>query len=324
MSKKILTPEELKAKNEKKAGKRKRFWSVFLQAAALCLGCAMVFLSSFILFSRREAAKNPPAVTPPVNSQNANTNKDANTNKKPSVQQPAPDTDIGSDNSKPSDSQNGSQDNNPDGKKPAEGENKLSTDKQKLDYFLQSFNNVKKNAKSTTLVWKKDSNYKDIADVPLKLSSTLAALLDQFLVEEEPKTVYTGKDITENFPPKGGAECRLKASDIKAFKFEEKGNYYEVTIVVKDSVNTQAGESIGAIASVLTTQQITDPIKKIPVLNTLVDPKCEYENGTVVAKIEKKTGNLVEYYTSVPLVLTFDSLSAHVGLQFEERWEIAY
>lgn len=309
MSKKILTPEEVKAKKEKRAGKRKRFWSVFLQATALCLGCAMVFLSSFILFNRREAAKNPPVVTPPVNSQNTNTNK------KPSAPQPTPDTD--------SNNQNNNQNNSQDTEKPSEEENKLSTDKQKFDYFIESFNNVKKNAKSTTLVWKKDSNYKGIADVPLGLGSTLAGLLDQFLVEEEPKTEYTGEDIAANFPPKG-AECGLKTSDVKSFKFEEKGDYYEVTIVVKDSVNTQAGEAIGAIASVLTTQQITDPIKNVPLLNNLVDPKCEYENGTVVAKIEKETGNLVEYYTTVPLVLTFDSLSAHVGLQFEEKWEIAY
>ncbi|MCR4594593.1 MAG: hypothetical protein K5761_06015, partial [Clostridiales bacterium] len=57
MAKKIMTPEEYRAKIEKKKERRARFGKVFVKAIALLLGCAIVYCTSFIAFSRLGAAQ---------------------------------------------------------------------------------------------------------------------------------------------------------------------------------------------------------------------------------------------------------------------------
>ena len=109
-------------------------------------------------------------------------------------------------------------------------------------------------------------------------------------------------------------------SDIKVL-LKEEGDYYIITVVVKGAVNPNAGEKVGAVASVLTKQSIQDPIKDVPVINS-IEPKCDYKDTTAIAKIEKSTGNLVEYYFDLPMILFMDSYE--IGLGFEEWWTAAY
>ena len=94
-----------------------------------------------------------------------------------------------------------------------------------------------------------------------------------------------------------------------------------ITVVVKGAVNPNAGEKVGAVASILTKQSIQDPIKDVPLINS-IEPKCDYKDTTAEAKIEKSTGNLVEYYFDLPMILFMDSYE--IGLGFEEWWTVAY
>lgn len=263
----------------------------------LFLGCALVFTATIFSINRAEALQIARDAAANAKNNQSNVDWDAPVNDKT-------DGDTNSDSN---------------GEEP----DKLSTPREQFDYFMNSFNNVKTEAKSVKKYWKRESNYNNVAEAPAGLSSTLGGLLRDNLKEEEPENEeYTGEDIVKYFPPEG-AKSNFTTDNIKDFSFKEDDEYYYVTIVCKDEVNPKAGIGIGAIASVLTREQITDPISSVPFLNGL-DPICSYENVTCEAKIEKATGHLVHYSTDAPMYLTFDQLNARVGLEFEDKWEITY
>lgn len=325
MAKKTYTPEEYKAKIEKKTEKRKKFNAVFTKALALFLGCAILYSATIISTKRIEMAKNGTAGGSLTSNQGGNN---------AGGQQ---DSDVGifdNDNQNtdtPSQSGDNAQDSQTNDNKPADDKQNsdtnaesdpLKTSKGQFDYFVKSLKNVKTNAKSVNNYWKKGSNYKGIAEAGA-LSSILGNLMGSLLKEEEPKdAVYTGDDIKAKFPP-AGTECGLETKRVKDISFKEEGDYYIIKVTVKDEVNPTAGKGVGAIASPLTRESIMDPIKNVPGLKNL-DPTCSYENVNCEAKIEKATGNMVHYYTDLPLILSFEKQGYKVGLEFEEKWEISY
>ena len=52
MAKKQLTPEQYKAKIEKKAEKRKKFANVFLKTIAVCVAIVIVYSATSVAFTR--------------------------------------------------------------------------------------------------------------------------------------------------------------------------------------------------------------------------------------------------------------------------------
>lgn len=318
MAKKAITPNDFQEKLNKKAEKRASFTKAFLDSCALFLGCAVMFSSTVIAYSRVGSAQKSVV----AQSDNVVLKEDENT-----IDWDAPKNDP--DENEKTDPEatdknddSSGEDNSVTTEKPKK---ELSTAREQYDYFIRSFENVKKNAKSVELYWRHDSNYKNIVDVPAGLSSLADALMEKNLKSGDVAgEKYTGEDIKANFPPEGVESCNLKTSDIKEIKLTEDEKYYEITIVCKNSVNAVAGEGAGSIASVLTTNQIYDPIANIPVVKNIGEPTCNYEAVTCVAKIEKSTGNLVHYYTNVPLILSFEKVKVRVGLQFEEKWKIQY
>ena len=339
MAKKVYTPEEYKAKLEKKADKRKRFSTVFVKTIALALGCAMVYTTTVIAYKK---VNNPVVVTSGSNTQQSGTNNNnssqqggsnsqsqsGDNNSQPSGGDNQQSTDNnssqqGGDNQQSADnnsSQQGS-DNQQNADKPAG--NSLLTDKNaQFEYFVTSFKNVKTKAKTANNYKKKGSNYKGIAEAGM-FSSTLSMLMNNLLKEEELTDAnYSGADIMANFPP-AGTECNLQKKDIAGINLKEEGDYYIVTVKVKGSVNPAAGTGVAAIGSAITREQIMEPISGIPGLNKL-DPTCTYDAASCEAKIEKATGNMVHYYIDLPLVLSFEKQGYKVGLEFQEWWEMTY
>ncbi len=318
MAKKVLSPEEYQEKMQKKKEKRARFSTAFLKAVALSLGCALLFCATVVSYNRMNSS---PAVVPetkPTNSEKKDNNN---------VDWDAPAADDNK--NEPSESGDNKNENNSQGENNGDNKNEetkkpLSTKREQFDYFVKSFNNVKTNAKTVTNVWKKGSNYKSYVDLGSLsfLNSTVQGLMSSLLKEETPNAEYTGEDIKANFPPVG-TTCNLKTDDIQDLKFEEDGDYYIVTITCKKETNPTAGSGIGAIANALTKEAIKTPIANIPLVNKL-EPTCAYENVKCEAKIEKATGNMVEYYFDMPLILSFETQNLHIGLEFEERWTVAY
>ena len=304
MAKKQLTPEQYKAKTEKKAEKRKKFASIFFKAIAVCVAIVIVYSATSVAFTRIGLATVLKNKTFVVNSQSQGNNFGSNQNIDNNTQTPAIPDDSNTDN------QGG------------ETATVMTSKTMQFDLFVKAFKGVKTNAKSATQVKKNAYNYDEHVDAggnPI-IEAADKGLMGSLLKAEETNVTYTGADIAGNFPP-SGATCGLTKDDIKSIDCKEEGGYYIITVVVKPAKNPKAGEKVGAVASVLTKESIQDPIKDVPIINSL-EPNCDYHATTAEAKIEKSTGNLVEYYFDLPMYLYMGEFS--VGLGFEEWWTIAY
>lgn len=304
MAKKQLTPEQYKAKVEKKAEKRKKFTNLFLKTIAVCVAIVIVYSATSVAFTRIGLATVLKNTTITVNSQSQGNNSGSNQNVDNNNQTPAIPDDSNTDN------QGG------------EAATVMTSKTMQFDLFVKAFTGVKTNAKSATQVKKNAYNYDEHVDAggnPI-IEAAGKGLMGSLLKAEETNLTFTGADIAGNFPP-SGATCGLTKDDIKSIDCKEEGNYYIITVVVKPAKNPKAGEKVGAVASVLTKESIQDPIKDVPIINSL-EPNCDYHATTAEAKIEKSTGNLVEYYFDLPMYLYMGEFS--VGLGFEEWWTVAY
>lgn len=304
MAKKQLTPEQYKAKIEKKAEKRKKFANVFLKTIAVCVAIVIVYSATSVAFTRIGLATVLKNKTFTVNTQQQNNNSGSSQNNGSDNQAPAIPDDSNTDN------QGG------------EAATVMTSKTMQFDLFVKAFSGVKTNAKSVTQVKKNAYNYNEHVDAGgnIVIESAGKGLMGSLLKAEETNVTYSGADIAANFPP-SGATCGLTKDDIKSIDCKEEGNYYIITVVVKPAKNPKAGEKVGAVASVLTKESIQDPIKDVPIINSL-EPNCDYQATTAEAKIEKSTGNLVEYYFDLPMYLYMGDYS--VGLGFEEWWTVAY
>lgn len=190
--------------------------------------------------------------------------------------------------------------------------------------------NAKNKAKSATLTYRNATNYKDVMEAGA--FSDIAQFLMKTLMKEEKNLKEVHTDVAKAVPP-ANAACNLKASDVVKATREDKGSYYLVTILMKPDTNPKAGYGTGSVCSLITEKQIVDATKDFIAVS---DINSEYDGAYLEAKIDKKTGNLTELYTRMPLYLSvsikprgqiFDFVNpftGKVGLQFEERWTIAY
>ncbi len=308
MAKKQLTPEQYKAKVEKKAEKRKRFTKFFLGTIAICVAIAVVYSASIVAYTRIGLST---MVQKPATNVNAQTPTDTDTN-----------VDWNDSNTPSTDSNTPSTDSNTDNQQGDTAATIMTSKTMQFDLFVKAFNGVKTNAKSATQLKKNAYNYDEHVDAGGNslIEGIGKALMGSLLKEEETNVTYTGADIAANFPP-SGATCGLTKDDVKSIECKEEGDYYVITVVVKGTKNPKAGEKVGAVASVLTKESIEEPLKQYGLTGLTFD--CDYHATTAEAKIEKSTGNLVEYYFDLPLYLYVDGKYS-VGLGFEEWWTIAY
>lgn len=304
MAKKQLTPEQYKAKIEKKAEKRKKFANVFLKTIAVCVAIVIVYSATSVAFTRIGLATVLKNKTITVNTQQQSNNSGSSQNNGGNNQSSAIPNDSETEN------QGG------------EAATVMTSKTMQFDLFVKAFSGVKTNAKSATQVKKNAYNYNEHVDAGgnMIIESAGKGLMGSLLKAEETNLTFEGADIAANFPP-SGATCGLTKDDIKSIDCKEEGNYYIITVVVKPAKNPKAGEKVGAVASILTKESIQDPIKDVPIINSL-EPNCDYQATTAEAKIEKSTGNLVEYYFDLPMILYMGDYS--VGLGFEEWWTVAY
>ncbi len=328
MAKKQYTPEEYKAKLEKKAEKNKKFSSTFLKVLAFCLAIAMVYCATSIANIRMGKYSLGMAGSVVAGNQNNDGGESVDNNDSMdwgdnNTQTPSTDSNNTDSNSTVNDNSSNtnndsSNDNAGNEEKPAA--NVMTSPSMQFDLFVKAFTGVKTNAASVTIVKKNAYNYNNHVKANALIQGAAGFLLDTLLVEEEVGETYTGADIAANFPP-SGATCGLTKENVKNITCKEDGNYYIITVTVKGSDNPQAGQSVGAVASIITKESIQEPIKDIPLINNL-EPNCMYKDTTVEAKIEKESGNLVEYYFNLPMILGMGE--NEIGLGFEEWWTVAY
>ncbi len=212
----------------------------------------------------------------------------------------------------------------------------LDTKSEQLAYFVKSFNGVKENAASVTHVGVKSYNYNNhlYIDPAIKELYNMTIQPGDPTIEESVLTEftnelvvmnneYTGEDIASYFPPAGGT-CNLTMDDISDISFKEDGDYYVVEVTVKGKKNPGKYESVGNVASIVTKEDLEADMDPEELQYTKIT--CDYKDAVAVAKIEKATGNMVEYNVDYPMIMTtamFD-LPIEVGMGFYEEWTVKY
>ncbi len=318
MAKKQLTPEQYKAKLEKKVEKRKKFTNLFIRTVAICVAIAVVYSTATMAYTKIGLASMVQNSTANVSATTSEGSDDSNVDWDSSTDS-STSTDSSASSSTSTDSSASSSSSSSDSQQSSSTATVMTSTTMQFDLFVKAFNGVKTNASSATIVKKNAYNYNNHVKAGM-LSSVAEGLMGSLLKAEDVNETYTGDDIAANFPP-AGATCGLTKSDIKSIDCKEEGDYYIITVVVKGAVNPSVGEKVGAVASIITKESIQEPISGVPGLNS-IEPKCDYKATTAEAKIEKSTGNLVEYYFDLPMILYMDSYE--IGLGFEEWWTVAY
>ena len=336
MAKKQYTPEEYKAKLEKRVEKRKRFSTTFLKVFAFALAIAIVYSSSVIAYTRLGLyglnASNS------VVSGNQSTNNDYvdnstgdlnNDNTNNDVQ--APSTDNSGDSSDNT-TNNNSNTNNNNSNNNTNNQDKPSADSSKadqeyLDMYKRAVANARANAKSVVRVKDGAINYKGIVEAG-GLGDAAKSLMGMFMAADENAIEVKNEAWEKDKLPNASA---LTLNGVQKITREDKGSTYVITVVAKDETNPKAnGDGVGAIAGVIEESQITGSISSVPGLK-LSNINIAYEKVTAVATIDKATGNLIALDLNAPCVLGLDAKllvvsvpNAKVGIQVITEYKIEY
>lgn len=320
MAKKIITPEEYKAKQAKKAAKRKRFFDMFLKTLALCLAIALVYSATTIAYTRIEMLNA-----------NASTNAGTSSGLKDGFED-VDSGDSGSTNSGTTDSGNSGSTNNDAATNSgtSNGDSATSTaDQEILDMYKKGVNAAR--TKSSSVIRVKDGalNYKGVAEAG-KLSSTLSMLMDMFMVKDKASMEAKNEEWDKTKLPDPSA---LTLNGIQKITREDKGSTYVITVVAKDAKNPKAGaDGVGSVAGVIEESQITGAIGSVPGL-TLEGISIDYENVTAVATIDKATGNCIALDLDAPCFLNVGHAKvpllgevndAQVGIEVITEYKISY
>lgn len=220
----------------------------------------------------------------------------------------------------------------------AGGDNPLDTKEEQLNYFVNSFNDVKENATSATLKYNKTYNYNNYVSISpvleglynLTLEPGAPSMKDELTAgfSDELKVVnktYTGEEIDSAFPPYG-SPCKLTMNDISSISFEESGEYYIVEVVVKGKKNPSRNESVGNIAIIPIKADFEADMSPEDLEKMSTD--CDYKDAVAKAKIEKATGNMVDYSVDYPMIMIMNITglgeAVKIGMGFYEEWSIVY
>ena len=273
MAKKVLTPEEVQAKLEKKAAKRKLFFGTFTKALAFFLAIAMVYSLAIIAFT-------PQTITTGAPTQSGNTSNGFE------------DYDDNSSNTGTGDVGTGDAGN---------AGNAGNAD-QTAD-VIKAFNDATAKAAGGSYHWARKGEFtKDVAIDPSFMTSAVDSIIKAIDSNSSLNSVVGGfigiadkeADVVGGQAPEGmDAKYLLKASTITAADVQSatvNGNEY--TIKIKNATNPSADSAMGrATNDYITIAEVNESIASFTTAISVKDSsKANYKNMVIVATIEN--GNL--------------------------------
>lgn len=206
----------------------------------------------------------------------------------------------------------------------------VKQNEENLKRFVAALNSVKTDASAVTLV--STTTYKcQEAVVNPALSFVITkeeidADMEKSYGTQEVNETYTGEDIALAFPPTA-TTCTLTMDDIKSIKVTEGPKYYSCVVVVKGETNPTRGKGVGAVATIITQEELQAMIDENEEMQGLVTMDAIYGDVTVVAEIDKETGKIVSYKADSPLVISTNmagNFAFSMGLGIIENWTVAY
>lgn len=205
---------------------------------------------------------------------------------------------------------------------------------EQLKIFVDSFNNVKTNAKSATLSSTQIYNYDNYFKADAAFESLYKFATDGGDIKEDflgglneatsNSQTFFDEDVAKNFPPLGGV-CNLKLSDVSDFRFDETDGYYTISFKVSGKKNPSRYESVGNVASIITKEDLEKELSNEESFKG-ISINCDYKYALVKATIEKSTGNMLEYSVDTAMVVsvnmaTVPPMGLECGIGSLETWE---
>ncbi len=222
-----------------------------------------------------------------------------------------------------------------DDKKPADkndasnaGQSGTMSTQQIVDLYKKGMNKVHSDAKTAVRVKDGAINYKGIVEAG-GLSSAASTLMGMFMVADEASIEAKNEEWDKTKVPP--MTCNLTPAGVKSASCKEEGGKYIVTITAIDQVNPKAGsDGVGSVIDVIQEETITGSISSVPGLS-LSNISIAYENVTVVATIDKATGNVENIKINAPCVLSLSAKlaiisidNAKVGIQVISEFAMTY
>ncbi len=200
--------------------------------------------------------------------------------------------------------------------------NVMDTTEEIVAYFNKNANRVKTEAKKVV------KNYEDREvgeiDAPTALMYLTKIIdIEKIMADDtEPMEFTTREEIVENFQvPKQSYVSCITVNDVESASCKEEGNYYIITIKVKDQNNPVIGKGTGAMFDVVEAEEVEAKAEG------LVDEfSTEYYDCVVVAKFEKSTNRMVHanYMTPMKLNVVIGKSKASMEMSFEKDYTITY
>ena len=328
MAKKQYTPEEYKAKLDKKAEKKQRFSATFLKVLAFCLAIAMVYCASSIAFTRTGIYSLGTANTVVAGNQNTDGGESVDNNDSTDWgdnNTQAPSTNDSNNTVNDNSDNTGNSDNSGNEEKPST--NATNSQQEYLDMYKKAVANARANAASVIRVKDGAINYKGIVEAG-GLSDVASSLMGMFMAADANSIEVKNEPWEkENLPD----ASNLTLNGIQEIKRADKGDTYLIRVVAKNVTNPKVGDDgVGSIAGVIEESQITGAIGSVPGLS-LNNINIAYENVTATATIDKATGNLLALSLDAPCVLGLDAKlafisvdGAKVGIEVITEYAISY
>lgn len=200
--------------------------------------------------------------------------------------------------------------------------NVMDTTEEIVAYFNKNANRVKTEATKVVKNYE-DREVGEIDAPPVLMWVTKVVDIEKIMADDtEPMEFATREEIVENFQvPKQSYVSCITVNDVESASCKEEGNYYIITIKVKDQKNPVVGKGTGAMFDVVEAEEVEAKAEGI-----VDDFTTEYYDCVVVAKFEKSTNRMVHanYMTPMKLNVTIGKSNASMEMSFEKDYTITY
>ncbi|MBE6804635.1 MAG: hypothetical protein E7528_07050 [Ruminococcaceae bacterium] len=200
--------------------------------------------------------------------------------------------------------------------------NVMDTTEEIVAYFNKNANRVKTEATKVVKNYE-DREVGEIDAPPVLMWVTKVVDIEKIMADDtEPMEFATREEIVENFQvPKQSYVSCITANEVESASCKEEGNYYIITIKVKDQKNPVIGKGTGAMFDVVEAEEVEAKAEGI-----VDDFTTEYYDCVVVAKFEKSTNRMVHanYMTPMKLNVVIGKSEASMEMSFEKDYTITY
>lgn len=200
--------------------------------------------------------------------------------------------------------------------------NVMDTTEEIVAYFNKNANRVKTEATKVVKNYE-DREVGEIDAPPALMYLTKVIDIEKIMADDtEPMEFKTREEIVENFQvPKQNYVSCITVNDVESASCKDEGNYYIITIRVKDQKNPVVGKGTGAMFDVVEAEEVEAKAEGL-----VDDFSTEYHDCVVVAKFEKSTNRMVHanYMTPMKLNVVIGKSEASMEMSFEKDYTITY